>query len=135
MSIEYPAAIQSLFDHLARTGEYQMESSTYDDQSFGNVSVVLAGPTLCVRITKDRGQWSIEMSASGAQRSWYDTYAIRKLLTNTIDDNMMSIDEQVQLIRDLWSELEQAFGSKFAEYTESKLHIIEKHRVKRLFFD
>lgn len=64
------AAAESAFKFIALAG-VSVTDSIYDATAFGNAQVILKGDSVDVRVTRDRGQYLIDLAPRGSS-DWYD---------------------------------------------------------------
>ena len=74
MALDYarekaPVSVLGSLDWLASAGFVVVAERGGPHESFGNLLVVFERSTLAVRITRDRGQWSIELAPAAVSSS------------------------------------------------------------------
>lgn len=101
--------------------------------SFGDRLQEYASPTLAVRVVRDRGQWSIDVSdREGRPDEWYDAALLRDLLGGGGND-VLTFPEQVAVVERHWKEIAVRFGADRREETHARLAALRRERMERRF--
>ena len=105
--------------------------ATYDGRRFGNVLIDLESPNLRVRLTRDRGQYFIDVSKP-ADDEWFDTHTVLIFLGASAEANALadagwpSPHRVAELVAKHFPSIAAAFAdSRYAETVEA-LHGIER---------
>jgi len=94
-----PSPIQQLREQLEELGFWLAEEEHRDD-GFGDLFLVLTRRGLGVRLIRDRGQWSVEVSGSDLNE-WFAPMVWRAYLNQRVGDVATpTLDEQCQLVLD-----------------------------------
>lgn len=110
MATEFPDEIQHLRSFLLRDVGMTTVNTTRSD-AFGNTCTTMANKAIQVRLTRDRGQWIIEVAPVAKTPCWHDILILRELLTGTISDDPLPLVEEVRMLIDNWAAIEETFAS------------------------
>lgn len=103
--------------------------------SFGDRLQEYASPTLAVRVIRDRGQWSLDVSdREGRPDAWYDAALLRDLLGGGGND-VLTFPEQVAVVEQGWKEIAERFAADRREETHARLAALREQRARPLLLD
>ena len=103
--------------------------------AFGDRLMEYASPTLALRLVRDKGQWSVDVSdREGRPDEWYDAALLRNLLEGEGGD-VLTFAEQVTVVESRWKEIAGAFGPERRGETHARLAALRKERLQRLVPD
>ncbi len=101
--------------------------------SFGDRLLEYASPTLAVRVVRDKGQWSIDVSdREGRPDESYDAALLRDLIEGRGED-VLAFPEQVAVVERGWKEIALRFGAARRDETHARLGVLRKERMQRMF--
>lgn len=101
--------------------------------SFGDRLQEYASLTLAVRVVRDKGQWSIDVSdRAGRPDEWYDAALLRDLLDGGGSD-VLTFPEQVAVVEHAWNDIAVRFSAERREQTHTRLAALRTERAARLF--
>lgn len=101
--------------------------------SFGDRLQEYANPTLALRVVRDRGQWSVDVSdREGRPDEWYDAALLRDLLEGGGGD-VLTFPEQVAVVEREWTEIVVRFAPDRREETHARLAVLRRERGGRVF--
>jgi hypothetical protein len=110
---QLPAPLETLRAVLEERGFWLAEQEHRED-SFGDTFLVLVRRGLSVRIVRDRGQWSVEVSGPGGDQ-WFSPMVWRTYLDGDAGDVATpALDEQCQLVSKRLDEMQAAAESDAA---------------------
>ena len=75
----FERAVLTAFSFVSRSAAPRIIDSSYSAMSFGNADIGLEGDTLRIRVTRDRGQYLVDVSPLGVAE-WFDQDAVLRLV-------------------------------------------------------
>ncbi len=126
MSIELPEPLDSLLSELSELHGMREVHRQYDRAHFGNCLIDVAGGPLTVRVVRDRGQWFVDVADRARPSRWYYVDVLRRLLGGKRAETLVSIEDQVEFLRQHLPSLLEAFNPKNAAKTHARLAEILK---------
>lgn len=99
-------------------------------RSFGDRLILYWDDSIGVRVVRDRGIWSVDVSDSREGKDWYDVPLLMELLQGRGED-VRPIEEQIEFIMNSWHEMKQCFSCERRSLTRASLHELGLSRTRR----
>lgn len=130
--------VLSAFAFLCRSASPRIIDSSYSATTFGNADIGLEGDTLRVRVTRDRGQYLVDVSPLGIAE-WFDQDVVLQLVG--AEDSLASLSHSklrsLELAADAFCSHFPAIEERFRPlaWAESRLALLtlQEHRTRELF--
>ena len=104
-----------------------------EEATFGDKLLEYANADIKLRILSDRGIWFIEVGDVSAHTDeWYDAALFHDLLNGQGKD-VLSLSEQIAVIKADWARIISSFRPTERENTHARLALLRKERAKRRF--
>lgn len=101
--------------------------------SFGDRLQEYASPSLALRVVRDKGQWSVDVSdREGRPDEWYDAALLRDILEGGGSD-VLTFEEQVAVVERGWKEIAVRFAPDRRDETHARLAALRQKRSERRF--
>ena len=117
---------------------FREAAEKYDAQHFGNVLIDLESQDLRLRLTRDRGQYFIDISTP-AENEWFDTHTVLTFLGASAEADALadagwpSPHRVAELVNNYFESIVAAFDEQRYAKTTEALHAIERQRAKDRF--
>ncbi len=130
MKVELPGLLADLEMFLEEFGFVREKEQ--QGKGFGNQMVTLRAPAFTLRFVRDRDQWSVEVADPRLESDWYDIGLIEASLEGG-DRDVLSIEDQAQVLREIWPKAAKIFEPQHAEATHRRLAKMRDMRARRRF--
>src|SRR5579863_6740386 len=131
MSSNWPKEIEDLETFLRNEG-FECERREYP-KMFGNKILQCKARGVAVQAVSDRGVWSVYVAdIEGRPGHWYFVSTLRDLIVGS-GKEVLSLAEQVDLIKANWAAIVANFSPESREETHSRLEALGKERARRMF--
>lgn len=117
---------------LVLTKHLKIKDEAYERAHFGNGLIVLAGLDFQIRISRDRGRFSVEIGATRSDTWWLLVDVCTLLKIRDLDFNAMGLDAEIHVIESNFSKLEELFAPRKIIETETQLRDIASTRTELL---
>ena len=126
------------FSFLSRSATPRIIDSSYSATSFGNADIGLEGDTLRVRVTRDRGQYLVDVSPLGVAE-WFDQDVVLRLvgveesLASLSHSDLRSLELAAHALRTHIAAIEERFRPKAWPESRLALKALQERRAHELF--
>jgi len=123
--------IENLTSFLQSKGLSLLEHR--NESSFGDGLWKYVGQVLNARLVIDRGIGYLEIGQSrdAANTEWYDLSILKRLMDPSWNGDTMSIEEQVEFVKQHWDSLESHFSGGNWSRTKGRLQSLLEERMRR----
>src|SRR5229473_7422433 len=108
MKVELPPVLESLIATLTSQCGWILDQGLISGP-FGDLALTLRYDNLRMRLVRDRDQWFIEFSEKSLPSEWYDPALIKEVLTGSIGQDVLSLDQQVTIVAKDWPKVVELF--------------------------
>ncbi len=130
MNAKLPPLLETSINTLTSEGGWILGEQLVSS-AFGDLAITLRRDNVRMRIVRDRGQWYIEFSESGWASEWYDLALIQEVLTGSIGEDVLSLEQQVRIVSSNWPKIVELFRPERAKCTHTLLSQLRLERSKR----
>lgn len=101
----------------------------------GNAYITMEGPTVRLRLARDRGQFFIDFQNkfTKSKATWFSTDLIRSLIENRSGFLSIIEDSHIEFLQRAFPLIEALFSPESVQETESKLKKLAQKRAKEMF--
>jgi hypothetical protein len=126
----WPRPVAQLENFLKSVGlhlEHQQESASFEDKL-----LLYTGESLAVRVVSDKGVWFIEVTnVKATDIQWFDAAIIRELLFGPGEEDVLSLEQQINFIEVNWPAIIRCFGPSEWQHTVARLCFLRIERTVR----
>src|SRR2546423_13701519 len=127
MNVELPSFLDALITTLTSEWDW-IKGEQLTSDAFGDLAITLRRDNVRMRIVRDRGQWCIEFSESNWASEWYDVALIQEVLTGSIGQDVLSLEQQVTIVSSDWPKIVELFRTDRAKSTHTFLSQLRLER-------
>jgi len=125
------------FAFIAPTSSPRVIDSSYSWRAFGNADIGLEGDALRVRVTRDRGQYFVDLSPRWTA-DWFDEHTVLQLVGATdsaqalVDLKWASMLPAAEAIRTHLSAILDRFGREMWQESRAAMKRLQEQRSREL---
>ena len=130
--------VLAAYSFLSRSAAPRIIGSSYSATSFGNADIGLEGDTLRIRVTRDRGQYLVDISPLGVAE-WFDQDVVLRLvgakesLASLSHSDLRSLELAAVAFRTHLNAIEELFRPTAWPESRIALKALQERRGHELF--